>query len=73
MSLQVYGSGDRTPDARLIDGVVHKSTGPLLRHLEAAEAVAPDGYPVLWGIAWRARSASWILRHRSLLRRSLTT
>jgi len=34
---------------------------------ESTAAVADDGYPVLWGIAWRARSASWLVRHRSLL------
>lgn len=31
------------------------------------EAVDSNGYPVLWAITWRARSASWLLRHRSLL------
>lgn len=40
---------------------------------DSTEAVAGDGYPVLWGIAWRARSASWILRHRSLLQQTITT
>jgi len=34
---------------------------------ESTAAVAEGGYPVLWGIAWRARSASWLVRHRSLL------
>jgi hypothetical protein len=28
---------------------------------------AVDGYPLLWGITWRARGAAWILDHRSLL------
>jgi hypothetical protein len=30
-------------------------------------AVDEKGYPVLWAVTWRARSASWMLRHRSLL------
>jgi hypothetical protein len=34
---------------------------------ETADAVDPDGYPVLWAITWRARSASWMIRHRALL------
>ena len=37
---------------------------------ESTGAVDATGYPVLWGIAWRARSASWIVRHRQLLRRA---
>lgn len=36
---------------------------------ESTAAVDDEGYPVLWSIAWRARSASWIVRHRDLLRR----
>ena len=34
---------------------------------ETADAVDPEGYPVLWAITWRARSASWMIRHRALL------
>lgn len=25
---------------------------------------APDGYPVLWGVTWRARAAAWMIDHR---------
>lgn len=35
-------------------------------------AVSGDGYPVMWAIAWRARSASWMLRHRSRLLAAIT-
>ena len=28
---------------------------------------ANDGFPVLWAITWRARSAAWMLDHRRLL------
>lgn len=31
------------------------------------DAVDVSGYPVLWAIAWRVRSASWMIRHRGLL------
>ncbi|HUF32677.1 MAG TPA: phosphotransferase [Acidimicrobiales bacterium] len=34
-------------------------------------AVDGQGFPVMWAVAWRARSASWILRHRDLLRRAV--
>ncbi len=32
---------------------------------------APDGYPTLWGVAWRARAAAWLLDHRALLESAL--
>jgi hypothetical protein len=28
---------------------------------------AQDGYPILWAVAWRVRSAAWMLDHRALL------
>jgi hypothetical protein len=34
---------------------------------DSVAATAEDGYPILWGITWRARSAAWILDHRALL------
>lgn len=39
---------------------------------EAVSATLPDGYPYAWAIAWRARSASWMLANRSLLERAIT-
>ena len=33
---------------------------------------APDGFPILWGIAWRARSAAWMLDHRELIAAAIT-
>jgi Ser/Thr protein kinase RdoA (MazF antagonist) len=59
---------------RLLDAAVHSARAEVLLHGVTAHstiAVADDGYPVLWGIAWRARSASWIARNRQLLRRAL--
>ncbi len=35
-------------------------------------AIAPNGYPVLWAITWRARAAAWLLDHRTLLESTLT-
>jgi hypothetical protein len=34
---------------------------------DSTEAVGPTGYPVLWAITWRARSASWMMRNRAVL------
>ena len=28
---------------------------------------ASDGFPLLWGVTWRARSAAWMLDHRRVL------
>lgn len=42
---------------------------------EAAQArVTPDSgdATALWAIAWRARSAAWMIRHRALLERALS-
>jgi hypothetical protein len=36
-----------------------------------SDAVAADGFPVLWGITWRARGAAWMLEHRPLLERAI--
>jgi len=38
----------------------------------SGQAVEETGYPVMWAIAWRARSASWILRHHQILEHYLT-
>ena len=32
---------------------------------------APDGFPILWAVTWRARAAAWMLDHRSTLERAL--
>ena len=34
-------------------------------------AVTATGFPVLWAITWRTRSAAWTLDHRRLLERAL--
>jgi hypothetical protein len=39
---------------------------------ETATGVTAAGYPFAWAIAWRARSASWMLTHRAILERALS-
>ena len=39
---------------------------------DSTAAVSPSGYPVLWSVVWRARSAGWMFRHRQLLTNALT-
>jgi hypothetical protein len=43
---------------------------------EAVQAqVTPDSADAapLWALAWRARSAAWMIRHRALLEKAITT
>jgi len=35
------------------------------------QRVTPESHGPLWGLAWRARAAAWILRHRSVLQHAL--
>jgi hypothetical protein len=59
---------------RIGDVAIHAARSEAVTYAvtpESTAAVGDDGYPVLWGVAWRARSASWIARHRAALRRAL--
>jgi len=40
---------------------------------EKSVGVAPDGFPVTFAIAWRARAAAWMLDHRDVLTRAIST
>jgi hypothetical protein len=33
----------------------------------STDAVTASGFPVMWAITWRVRSASWMIANRSLL------
>lgn len=39
---------------------------------DSTDAVSSSGYPVLWSVTWRARSAGWMFRNRRLLSDALT-
>jgi Ser/Thr protein kinase RdoA (MazF antagonist) len=39
---------------------------------DTAAGTSQDGYPFAWAIAWRIRSASWMLTHRDYLQRAIT-
>ena len=32
----------------------------------------PDGYPIIWGLTWRARAAAWVYRNRDTLEKAIT-
>lgn len=59
---------------RLRDVAAHSARHEAVAHgvtIDTTTAVADDGYPILWGITWRARSASWIARNRTMIRRAV--
>jgi len=59
---------------RLSDVAVHGARHEAVAEgvtIDSTAAVAENGYPVLWAVAWRARSASWIARNRRLIRRAV--
>ncbi len=33
--------------------------------------IGDDGFPFAWGITWRVRGASWMLKNRSILERAI--
>lgn len=39
---------------------------------ESVDAVDESGYPVLWAITWRARSAAWMVNNRATLARAVS-
>jgi hypothetical protein len=53
----------------VIEFAVHSARDEAVQAAVTPESPAVDdsGYPVLWGVTWRVRSASWMLRHRALL------
>ena len=51
-------------DAR--DQAVHRHYGG------TTSAISESGYPSAWAVTWRARSASWMLTHDTLLQRAIT-
>lgn len=55
---------------RMIELAVHAARAEAVQARvtpDSTEAVDENGFPVLWAITWRARSASWMMRHRALL------
>ena len=57
---------------RMIEFAVHAARDEAVRYNvspESPSAIAEDGFPIMWGIAWRARAASWMIQHRSTIDR----
>ena len=59
---------------KLIEFAVRDARAEAVEHRVTADATAAandDGFPVLWAIAWRARSAAWMADHRSMLEQAI--
>jgi len=59
---------------RLSDVAIHNARHEAIAEgvtIDSTAAIAENGYPILWGITWRARSASWIARNRTMIRRAV--
>lgn len=55
---------------RMVEFAVHSARADAVEHNVTPgtnTATAADGFPFLWGITWRVRSASWMLRNRRIL------
>jgi hypothetical protein len=60
----------------MIEFAVHSARADAVAYGVTAETRAGttrSGYPFVWGITWRTRSASWMLRQRALLERVIAS
>lgn len=60
---------------RMIQMAIWSAREEAINHDVNAESVSPtqSGYPILWAVTWRARSAAWMLDHRQMLQSVLDT
>ncbi len=59
---------------KMVEVAVLDAAGEAIEHNitpETRDGAASDGYPFVWGIAWRTRSAAWMLRNRAALEAAL--
>ncbi len=55
---------------KMVEFAIHSARSDAIEYHvtpESRSAVGDDGFPILWGITWRTRSASWMLRNRHIL------
>jgi Ser/Thr protein kinase RdoA (MazF antagonist) len=57
----------------MVEFAVHSARDEAVQGAVTMESKAVDetGFPVLWAVTWRTRSASWMLHHRSLLEEAI--
>ncbi len=55
---------------KMIEFAVHSARNEAIEHKvtpDTTTGIADSGYPFVWGLTWRIRSASWMLRNRTVL------
>lgn len=59
---------------KMIEFAIRSARDEAVTHAVAPETPSPaaDGFPILWGVTWRARAASWMLDHRIAIERALS-
>src|ERR1035438_5580056 len=58
---------------RMIQLAIRSAREEAIEHHVASDTVSPSphGYPILWGVTWRTRSAAWMLDHREMLQKAI--
>jgi hypothetical protein len=59
---------------RMIEFAVHSARAEVVEARvtpETTSGLNEFGFPVIWAVTWRVRSASWMLRHRALLEQAI--
>jgi hypothetical protein len=58
---------------RMIQLAVRSAREEAIGHDVTPDTESPttDGYPILWAVTWRIRSAAWMLDHREMLRKTI--
>jgi hypothetical protein len=75
--LDAYGLASRQRVGfvdRMIEFAVHSARQEAVEFAvnpDTQHAISDTGFPVLWAITWRTRSASWMLHHRAILEHAL--
>jgi hypothetical protein len=58
---------------RMIQLAIWSAREEAIEHHVTSDTVSPspDGYPILWAVTWRTRSAAWMLDHREILQKTI--
>lgn len=58
----------------MVEFAVHSARNDAIEYNvtpETTSGIGDDGFPFVWGITWRVRSASWMLRNRPILENAI--
>jgi hypothetical protein len=60
---------------KMIEFAIRSARDEAIVHHVSPDTPSPasDGFPVLWGVTWRARAAAWMYDHRTVIEHALGT